>query len=146
MNFLIYLVLTIGAVLAGCGILISYARAQMSKLFLSVEATNQLRSKLLQEAMRLNALLGEFTGTPPTTSPPTKASRSLGESVEGKIRVSMKGQEVGPFDLEMVKSLLAKGKLTSSDTYYDEEIGEWVGLDTHPEIAGSSQLGEGPGY
>jgi len=92
-----------------------------------IEKANRSTVGLAQEIAKGNQLLSKIANaTAEKASPPAPPGATT------KLNISKDGQELGPMDISMVRTMLDGGQLTLQDYYFDVETKEWLTLDCHP--------------
>lgn len=94
-----------------------------------IEKANRSTVGLAQEIAKGNQLLSKIAN-----ANAEKASLPAPPGATTKLNISKDGQELGPMDISMVRTMLNGGQLTLQDHYFDTTTNEWTTLDCRPEF------------
>jgi uncharacterized protein (DUF58 family) len=98
--------------------------SRMRSLQAELKLANRNTFVLSQEVARSNEFLAVIAKSTEETALPPGATN--------KLKISKDGEDLGPLDIETVKTMLDEGQLTLQDYYFDSETKEWYALDGHP--------------
>ena len=95
----------------------------------AIENGNRNSFALIQELSKGNLFLAKLASTTAHKSAPPQPRGDA-----AKLNISKDGEDLGKFDIAMVKTMLGGGQLTLQDYYFDTDTKEWTTLDCHPDF------------